>query len=91
MPNDLVQWWKLQLPKTVERKQLNKEEKIAESLSAKNVIEALHFSNFSCGFLNPNFSNLISNCFIVLDLRNFHEQVKKVICLKNCTHHSMFK
>ena len=38
MPNDLVQWRKLQLPKTVERKQFNTEEKIAESLSAKNVI-----------------------------------------------------
>ena len=55
MPNDLVQWWKLQLPKTVERKQLNKEEKIAESLSAKNGFETLYFFNFSCKFLNPNY------------------------------------
>ena len=68
MANDLVQWRKLQLPKTVERKQLNKEEKIAESLSAKNVIETLYFSNFPCRFLNPNFPNLISNCSNVLDL-----------------------
>ena len=80
MPNDLVQWWKLQLPKTVERKQLNKEEKIAESLSAKNVIEVLYFSKFPYGFLNPN---LISNCSIKLDLRNFQEQIVLTIHCSN--------
>ena len=32
-----------------------------------------------------------SNCYIVLDLRNLQEQVKKAFCFKNCTDLSLFE
>ena len=35
------------------------------------------FSNFSCRFQNPFFSNLISKCSNSLDLKNLQEHVKK--------------
>jgi len=42
----------------------------------------IFFSNFSCMFLNPNsfFSNLNSNWYNFLDMRNLQEQVKKAFC-----------
>ena len=44
--------------------------------------QTIHFSNFSCMFLNPNifFSNLNSNCSNLLAMRNLQEQVKKAFC-----------
>ena len=43
----------------------------------------LIFSNFSCMFLNPNiFSDLNSNCYNSLDLRNLQEYVKNILFQK---------
>jgi hypothetical protein len=40
------------------------------------------FSNFSCRFQNPFFSNLISKCSNSLDLKNLQEHVKKHLLSK---------
>ena len=43
-------------------------------------------------FLNPSiFSNLNSNCYNLLDMRNLQEQVKKDSITQNCSDLSLFK
>ena len=49
------------------------------------------FSNFSCRFQNPFFSNSNYNCSNLLDLINLQEQVKKAFSFKNCTDLSLFE